>query len=201
MRKSISLLGIALGLIIGVEARAQTLPPPIHVPLSVTRTASGTYKATTNVGIGGLQQQIPFGFDTGSTGLHVFADVTFTGRESGVRCTNISTHVTYGNPPREEFFGVICHATLHIGAATTPAPVAFAYPTKVVCLANAPLIGGPEATSVIAGTEFSNSIADIPVPGGRVMTNTGIQVFFHHVVTYDAEVGAIFFAPAGTSPD
>lgn len=350
MRKFITLLYIALGLIANFDAGAQTLPPPIHVPLMVSQTARGTYKATLNVGIGSLQQ-IPFGFDTGSTGLHVFADVTFTGADSGIRCSHISTQVVYGNPPREKFLGVMCYARLHIGAATTPAAVPFAYLTKVVCLANAPpgcppdihsfksmggygvfgagltgvisgkhiapppllrlpgryglfysvvlgadsgdlilgsrlspdatmfrlrpttnvkgqrwaqgsaclfvngqpintcliiafdtgngvpwlhnvtnpllplscgtctncdscelvtagtsigfghVIGGPEATSVIAGTEFSNSIADVPVSGGRIMTNTGIQVFFHHIVTYDAKDGAIFFAPAGATPE
>jgi hypothetical protein len=345
LRKSIALLLAALGLI--ATAGAQTLPPPIHV----TRTAIGTYKASLNVGIGS-SQQIPFGFDTGSTGLHVFADVTFTGSDSGVRCTKIKTQVVYGNPPAEKFTGFICSARLHIGAATTLGRVRFAYLTKIVCLKHAPpgcprdihsfksmgsygvfgagltgkifgkdiapppllhlpgryglfysivlgadsgdlilgsrvppgatmfrliktstvkgqkwaqggaclfvneqpintcltvsfdtgngvpwlhnvtnpllplscntcgdcgtcggtvvagtsigfghLIGGPEATSVLAGDAFSNSIADVPVPGGRIMTNTGIQAFFHHIVTYDAKDGAIFFAPAGTTPE
>jgi hypothetical protein len=304
----------------------------------VTRTAKGTYKANLDVGIGNLQA-IPFVFDTGSTGLHVFADVNFDGPESGIQCTQTPTRVVYGNPPRVIFRGVICNATLHLGTTATPGPVPIAYLTEAECpptarpgcrppdvhsvkamggygifgaglagiisgkgIAPPPLLSLPgrygriysivlspyggelilgshvprgaavfdliktegvpgaewalgraclfvngqpigtclfisfdtgngvpwlhnvanpllhlsrrglvlagtrvgfapvpasqEATSVIAGREFWNRIRNVPSPQGKIMTNTSIQVFFGHFVTYDAVNGAISFAPA-----
>lgn len=132
---------VVLGLLVfvGSAASAQTAQPPIHVPLIMSRTAAGTYKANLKVGIGDLQP-ISFGFDTGSTGLHVFSDVSLnsSGPNSGITCTQTATTVVYGNPPRTEFFGVMCYARIHIGAVTTPEPVRFAYLTKAECLPTAP---------------------------------------------------------------
>jgi len=326
-----------------VAAHAQTGPHPIHVPLTVSETAVGTYKASLAVRIGNLAL-IPFEFDTGSTGLHVFADVSFTGSNTGIRCTRTATSVTYGNPARMIFHGVMCHATLQIGPLATARPVPIAYLTSAQCAPSAPsgckppdvssfkdmhsygvfgaglagvihgqgvapppllslpgrygqvysialtpssgelILGGhaPQgaavfhliktngssraewkqgkaclfvneepidacliisfdtgngvpwlhnvtssllplhgnriklvrsgthigfappnadlpATSVIAGGEFWNRIQDASVANGRIMTNTSIQVFFDHFVTYDAEYGIISFAPAGFS--
>lgn len=340
--KSLQCTGLfSLLALVAFAARAQTGPPPIHVPLTMARAARGTYKANIAVGIGNLKP-IPFGFDTGSTGLHVFADVSLVGLSTGIQCTRTPTKVVYGNPPRMEFRGVMCNATLHIGAATTPQPVPFAYLTQARCLKGAPpgchapdlgsyaamhsygvfgagltgvisgkgiapppllslpgrygqiysialtpqrgelilgshvppgaamfrlirrngsstseyaqgraclfindeaidtcliisfdtgngvpwlhnvpsallplhhgnlfddgtrigfapVVSDLAATSVIAGRQFWNRIRDVPVPQGRIMTNTSIQVFFDHFVTYDAVHGAIFFAPAGTA--
>src|ERR1700722_16147582 len=103
--------------------------PPIHVPLVMSKLASGAYKARIDVGIGSLQP-IPFTFDTGSTGLHMFANPAFEGAGSGIRFSQIPTSVIYGNPPRVIFSGVICYATLHIGIATTTSPIAIPYLTK-----------------------------------------------------------------------
>jgi hypothetical protein len=119
-------------------AHAQVGPHPVDVPLTMSQTAAGTYKASIDVYIGNLQQPIPFVFDTGSTGLHVFADVSFTGVDTGIRCTKTITQVVYGNPPRMIFSGVICHAKLQIGPIGTPAPVPIAYLTKATCASTAP---------------------------------------------------------------
>lgn len=318
-------------------AQAQTGPPPIHVPLIMSKTAAGTYKATLDVTIGKLQP-IPFGFDTGSTGLHVFSDVNIKGSNTGITCSSIKTQVTYGNPPRVIFYGVMCSATLHIGPLATATRVPFAYLSSAQCAATAPpgckppdpsnyqdmqsygvfgagltgvihgkgiappallslpgrygqvysialtpdsgelilgshvpqgaavfdlirtdgssriewnqgraclfineepldycliisfdtgngvpwlhnvpstllplhgelfrvgtnigfapINGDQAATAVVAGDEFWNRIRDVPVPKGRIMTNTGIQAFLGHFVTYDASYGTISFAPA-----
>lgn len=133
--QSIALFGL-LALAVAA-ADAQIGPHPMHVPLTMAKTARGTYKASLDVGIGNLRP-IPFGFDTGSTGLHVFADVSFVGSNTGIRCTQTPTKVVYGNPPRMEFSGVMCFARLHIGAATTAQPVPIAYLTQARCLAHAP---------------------------------------------------------------
>ena len=62
------------------------------------------------------------------------------------------------------------------------------------------LIGfGPEgatqaATSVVAGASFANKIRVEPTTG-LPLTNTSIQAFFGHVVTYDNLNGRIYVAP------
>lgn len=344
MRALRSAAVFALFAFAAVAAQAQTGPPPIHVPLTMSRTAIGTYKASLDVTIGNLQQPVSFGFDTGSTGLHVFADVSLVGADTGIRCSTIKTQVTYGNPARMIFYGVMCSATLHIGSLATAKPVPFAYLTSARCAATAPpgctapnpgsfkdmhsygvfgagltgvihgkgiapppllslpgrygqvysialtpdsgelilgshvpqgaavfdliktngssriewnqgraclfineepidycliisfdtgngvpwlhnvpstllplhgkhdelfragthigfapINGDVAATSVVAGRQFWNEISDVPVPKGRIMTNTGIQAFFGQFVTYDAAYGTISFAPADST--
>ncbi len=110
---------------------------PIHVPLTMNQTRAGTYKADIDVRIGNLAP-LPFGFDTGSTGLHVFADAKLDAAGSGVRCSQTPTSVTYGNPPRIIFSGVMCFATLGIGQIATAGPVPIAYLTTASCPRNLP---------------------------------------------------------------
>ena len=115
----------------------QKEPPPVRVPLTMSRTRAGTYKATLDVRIGNLAR-LPFGFDTGSTGLHVFADAKLDAAGSGVACSKTPTSVTYGNPPRIIFSGVMCYAVLQIGSVTAPLPIPIAYLTKASCPPNLP---------------------------------------------------------------
>lgn len=339
-RYSMGLCGF-IGLVVVIVARAQTPdstgPAPIHVPLTMSQTARGTFKAAIDVGIGNLKP-IPFVFDTGSTGLHVYAAVSLNQSNNGIECTQTKTQVKYGNPPRITLTGVMCQAILHIGPASTPESVPFAYLTAASCsqsvkkclnprdprqmgaygifgagiagiisgtgIAPPPILSlpgrygeiytvalgprqgelilgsyppadavifrllpmmsgaaarwslgrsclfvngspigtcliisfdtgngvpwlhnvanpllpirkrngeifvrpstvlgfGPEdgdeiGTTVTAGSAFANTIKVELVPKGRVMTNTGIQAFFGHLVTYNAVYGNISFAP------
>ena len=109
---------------------------PIHIPLTVTKNPEfGVYKTTIDIGIGNLKP-LTIGFDTGSTGLHVWADANLDAldnRVSGINCTNERTSVTYGNPARITFHGVVCHAKLHFQGFVTPKPVPIAYLTSYTC--------------------------------------------------------------------
>ena len=106
---------------------------PLHIPLTVTQNARfGTYSPKITVAIGN-GKPLPFGFDTGSSGLHVFADANLDAPNSGVRCTKTPTTVTYGNPARITFSGVVCYAQLHFGESSTPAEVPLAYLTSASC--------------------------------------------------------------------
>ena len=91
--------------------------------------AYGTYKPAITVGIGNLKP-LEIGFDTGSSGLHVFADANLEALGSDVQFTSTPTSVTYGNPGRITFHGVVCHARLRFGDFTTPTPVPLAYLTS-----------------------------------------------------------------------
>jgi hypothetical protein len=104
---------------------------PVQIPLLVTRDRAGTYKPTITIGLGS-GKSLPVGFDTGSSGLHVFADANLESTP-GVQCSQTPTSVTYGNPARITYSGVICHAQLHFEGYTTPATVPIAYLTSASC--------------------------------------------------------------------
>jgi len=94
------------------EARAEPASDhtPIHIPMVIQQNPKfGTSKVSVRVGIGNLPP-LPVIFDTGSSGLHVYADANLDAPGSGVRCTQTPTKVTYGNPPRIILSGVVCYA-------------------------------------------------------------------------------------------
>ncbi|MBV8118063.1 MAG: hypothetical protein JOZ01_08785 [Candidatus Eremiobacteraeota bacterium] len=106
---------------------------PLAIPLAVSQNhAFGTYKARIDVAIGNAAP-LAFGFDTGSSGLHVFADANLDAPGSGVRCTQTPTSVTYGNPARITYTGVVCYAQLHFQGLSTPSAVPIAYLTSATC--------------------------------------------------------------------
>lgn len=110
---------------------------PAQIPLAVSENPHfGTYSAKIAIALGN-GKALPFGFDTGSSGLHVFADADLD-KTDGVRCTQTPTSVTYGNPARITFSGVVCYAQLHFDGVTTPATVPVAYLTTASCPATNP---------------------------------------------------------------
>lgn len=108
-------------------------PGTVDIPIRVSQNAGfGTYKATLSIGIGSLRP-LRVAFDTGSVGLRVFADAHLDAPGSGVQCSQTPTSVTYGNPGRITYSGVICYAPLHFENYTTPATVPIAYLTSASC--------------------------------------------------------------------
>lgn len=106
---------------------------PIQIPLTVSQSPYfGTYAPTIVIALGN-GRALPFGFDTGSSGLHAFADANLDAPGSGVECSHTPTSVTYGNPPRITFRGVVCDAQLHFEGFSTPATVPIAYLTSASC--------------------------------------------------------------------
>jgi hypothetical protein len=119
---------------------------PVRVPLTMIRTRAGTYKAIIGVRIGNLAP-LPFTFDTGSTGLHVFANAKLDAAGSGAACSQTPTSVTYGNPPRVIYSGVMCYAPLQIGTISTAKPIPIAYLTKASCPSNLPRCTLPDLSN------------------------------------------------------
>lgn len=107
---------------------------PIRVPVTIAqKNANGGLKPKIVIGVGDLPLH-GYGFDTGSSGLHVWAVADLRAPGSGVECSDTTTTVTYGNPPRITFYGVICHARLRLGAYLTPQTVRIAYLDSASCL-------------------------------------------------------------------
>lgn len=118
----------------------------VSIPLTVSQNPHfGTYSAQLSVALGN-GRPLTFGFDTGSSGLHVFADAHLESTD-GVRCSQTPTSVTYGNPPRITFLGVVCYAQLHFAGFATPRAVPVAYLTSAVCSATNPDCRVPDLLS------------------------------------------------------
>jgi hypothetical protein len=134
---------VICGLLLAAVGCAQAAPvagsddAPVQIPLTVSENPHfGTYSAKIAIALGN-GKPLPFGFDTGSSGLHVFADADLD-KTDGVRCTKTPTSVTYGNPARITFTGVVCYAQLHFDDITTPSVVPVAYLTSASCPATNP---------------------------------------------------------------
>jgi hypothetical protein len=109
---------------------------PVRIPLTVTADRAGTYKPRMTIALG-AGKTLPFAFDTGSSGLHVFADAHLEGT-AGVQCSQTPTSVTYGNPGKITYSGVICQAQLHFEGYSTPATVPIGYLTSASCASTNP---------------------------------------------------------------
>lgn len=135
MIRSISIGCAVLGIVVaGTQgfALSQEGDAPVSVPLTVTHNPGfGTYKAQISIALG-EGRPLPFGFDTGSVGLRVFADARLEATP-GVRCSTTPTSVTYGNPGRITYDGVVCYAPLHFANVTEAAMVPIAYLTSASC--------------------------------------------------------------------
>lgn len=125
-----SVLVFSIGVIANSDPVSDT--KELRVPLTVSETGAGTYKANMNIGIGNLRP-LSFVLDTGSTGFHVFKAARLDAPGSGVNCTGKAITFTVGNPGRITYSGVVCYAALHFGNYTSPDPVEIAYLTSAAC--------------------------------------------------------------------
>ncbi len=92
--------------------------PQLPVPLTIVETAKQTDKAVLQIGVGSLQLlSIPV--DTGSVGLVLFATPGIPGNETS--CSSQTISVSYGNPLRVTYSGVICYGSIDLaGVIATP---------------------------------------------------------------------------------
>src|SRR5271154_5108652 len=101
---------------------------PIEVPVTMVETAAGTYKAMLQVGIGSVPT-LSMPFDTGSVGLVAFAIPGIPG--NGTSCSGETISVSYGNPRRVTYSGVICSGSISIGGVISTRSIPFALLTSM----------------------------------------------------------------------
>jgi hypothetical protein len=115
-----------------ISVRAQTLyaqatssasARPLSVPLTMVETSAQTEKAMLEVGIGSLQP-LSMSVDTGSVGLVLFATPGIPG--NGTNCSMKTISVSYGNPLRVTYSGVICHGSINLGGVIATPRIPFA---------------------------------------------------------------------------
>ena len=119
----VCVLGVVIAL--SISGRTQEVPlsdnPPVSVPLNMTQTVDQTYKAMISVKIGSIQP-LPITLDTGSVGLVVFAIPGIPG--NGIACKTPFS-VSYGNPLRVTYSGVICRGPINLADVISTPPIRF----------------------------------------------------------------------------
>lgn len=114
----------------GMNAQATSSDPTHHVvlPLTMVETAQQTEKAMLQVGIGSLQSMsIPV--DTGSVGLVMYATPGIPG--NGTNCSTQTISVSYGNPLRVTYSGVICYGAVNLSGVIATSNIPFALLTSM----------------------------------------------------------------------
>jgi hypothetical protein len=139
---------------------------PIHLPLTMTETADQTYKAALEVGVGSLPP-MSIGFDTGSVGLELFAVPGIPG--NGTVCTNETFSVSYGNPLRVTYSGVICYGEITLARVISTPRIPFGLLTSLTYCAphyhcNTPQENYADGLYGVFGAGISPAAVDFPNP-------------------------------------
>jgi hypothetical protein len=99
----------------------------LRVPLTMVETELQTYKAVLQVGVGSLEPlSIPV--DTGSVGLVLFATPGIPGNDTS--CSTEAISVSYGNPLRVTYSGVVCYGSINLAGITATPRIPFALLTS-----------------------------------------------------------------------
>lgn len=199
------------GMLTALIARGNAQPVgspsgPVRIPLNVSQIARlGVYKATIDIGIGNLPP-VPIGFDTGSTGLHVFAAADVERPGSGVTCSATPVTFTVGNPGKLTYSGVMCDAVLHYQGFTAPAAVPIAYLTSVACAPDnpgckIPDLDDPKAHGGVYGVFGAGITGPMPVPNPILALQAPYGSSFAISLTHDSgELVLGASAPADAMP-
>jgi hypothetical protein len=139
---------------------------PIHLPLTMTETADQTYKAALQVGIGSLAP-LSIGFDTGSVGLELFAVPGIPGNETV--CSTETISVSYGNPLRVTYSGVVCNGEITLAGAISTPRIPFGLLTSMTFCApgyhcNTPQENYADGIYGVFGAGISPAAVDLPNP-------------------------------------
>jgi|SRR5580658_2038045 hypothetical protein len=106
---------------IGVSAQ-------IAIPLTMTESPLQTFKTTLEVGIGSLPP-LSISFDTGSVGLELFATPGIP--DNGTTCSDQTISVSYGNPVKVTYSGVICNGKLNLASVISTPSIPFGLLTSL----------------------------------------------------------------------
>ena len=154
-----SVIGSAAGASGSPSADATPAGPvaPVVVPVTVHggQGAPGGADPIVKVRVG-TSNDVPVFLDTGSSGLHIFADAVATGALSDVTVTSETSDITYAGGAR--FTGVVATAVVKVGPEPTAGPVPFALVNQVSCKASKPSC---PAAGGISGYESAKGVYGI----------------------------------------
>lgn len=144
----------AVSSLVAVGSAGAMVAPFAAVPLTV-QGGQGTPRGAdpvVNVRVGG-SNPVPVYLDTGSSGLHIFANKVPTGQGSGVTVTSQPSNITYEGG--YTFSGVVASAVVTVGTQATAGPVSFALVNGASCKATKPSC---PAAGGISGYESSRGV-------------------------------------------
>src|SRR5580700_6854545 len=121
-------VAIAFSINVWTQKVSSSGTAPIHLPLTMTETADQTYKAALQVGVGSLPP-MAIGFDTGSVGLELFAVPGIPG--NGTVCSTETISISYGNPRRVTYSGVLCYGEIALAGVISTARIPFGLLTSL----------------------------------------------------------------------
>ena len=109
----------------------------VVVPLSVAgeQGSPGGVSPMVEVHVG-ASKPVPVILDTGSSGLHIFANAVDSSPGAGVSVTSLKSNITYAGGHR--FTGVVASAIVTIGSQATAGPVPFSLVNSASCIASKP---------------------------------------------------------------
>jgi hypothetical protein len=138
-------------------AAAASGAPIAVVPVTVQggQGVPGGADPVVSVEIGG-SNPVPVYLDTGSSGLHIFANAVPTGTGSGVTVSTQRSDITYEGGFK--FAGVVASAVITIGSQATAGPVPFSLVNAASCTAAKPAC---PAAGGISGYESSRGVDGI----------------------------------------
>jgi hypothetical protein len=134
----IAAIGLASSAPAGAATRATTVPVTMKGVQPMVQVTVGR------------SQPVAVVLDTGSSGLHIFANAVRTGRGSGVTVDSDPANITYAGGHR--FVGVVANAKIRIGTQSTADAVPFALVNDAFCIPSKPTC---PAANGIAGFEHS----------------------------------------------
>jgi hypothetical protein len=160
------IVATALSINVWTQPVSSSGTAPIYLPLTTTETAEQTYKATVQVGIGSLPP-MSIGFDTGSVGLELFAVPGIPG--NGTVCSTETISVSYGNPLRVTYGGVLCYAAITLAGVISTPRIPFGLLTSMTFCApgyqcNTPQENYADGIYGVFGAGISPSAVDLPNP-------------------------------------
>jgi hypothetical protein len=173
---AITLLTISMW---GQTLRAQTTSSvsvqPTRVPLTMVETAEQTEKAMLEVGVGSLQP-ISIPVDTGSVGVVLFATPGIPGNETS--CSSQTISVSYGNPLRVTYSGVICYGSIGLAGVLATPRIPFALLTSTTFCAPNNQCKTPQqnyadgdygvfGVGISPGDNLPNPLRTLPGPYGK----------------------------------
>jgi hypothetical protein len=178
MARFASALVTAIALLsIGVSAQQVALGTnrPIVVPLTMTETLQQTYEAMLEVGVGSLPA-LSIKFDTGSVGLELYATPGIPG--NGTTCSGQTISVSYGNPLRVTYSGVICYGSMNFAGVISTPSIPFGLLTSLTYCApgnqcNTPQQNYADGTygvfgaGIFPGANLPNPLRTLPGPYGE----------------------------------
>jgi hypothetical protein len=143
----VSALLVATG-VFGAPGAFGATTRPVTVAVTVQGGQGATHGAEPFVRVRvGNGHAVPVILDTGSSGLHIFANAVPSGSKSGVTVTSTPADITYAGGQR--YVGVVARAVVRIGGQATARRIPFALVRDAECAARKPSCGAAGGIAVL----------------------------------------------------